>query len=191
MYIYIIFFSVLSPSWHCKGVKLGLCFFFFNPSYIRWQYLPLFANRVLNFTVIVVFNPSSLIATAVIMWNVACLPQVNGLLSLLRYVKHFLVAFNCHINRRSWSWEAPCKTRLLAENGLFSQFESGQFCECMSNVIKSYCFACTVHNRIGHCYLYATAYLRKFWINCNNLDICTGFLRPLANVSYVFQWAAF
>lgn len=46
----------------------------------------------------------------------------------LRMWNFFLVAFNCHINCRSWSWGAPCKIRLRAENGFFWQFESGHFC---------------------------------------------------------------
>lgn len=97
------------------------------------------------------------------MWNAACVPKVNGLHSLLGCVKLFLVAFNCHINCRSRSWEAPCKTRLLAASGPFLQFESAWFCSVNEwatwlNYI-TLCVPCV----IGDCHFYVHAYLRKFW----------------------------
>lgn len=127
-------------------------------------YFSLQINRVLNLTARVVFNSSLLIVTAVLSCEMQLVFQKWMVCIHYLGTWNFLVAFNCHINCWSWSWEAPCKTRLLAANWLFLQFESAWFCSVNEWATWLNYIALHVPSVVRDCHFYVHAYLSKFWI---------------------------
>lgn len=119
---------------------------------------------VSNLTAGVVFNPSLLVVTAVLSCEMQLIFQKWMVCIHYLGTWNFLLAFNCHISCRSWSWEAACNTRLLAANGLVLQFGSALFWSVTEWATWLNYIALHAPCVIRDCHFYEHSYLRKFWI---------------------------